>query len=62
MVKGLFVKIPRPFVFVCHVEAEATEAQKPKGTAFNENRAVRRIHLTKTEDVRAECSPSVQML
>ena len=35
MVKGLFVKILRPFVFICHVEAEAMAAQKLESTTFN---------------------------
>ena len=35
MVKGLPLKILRPFVFIRHVEAEATAAQKLKGMVFN---------------------------
>ena len=35
VIKGLPVKILRPFVFVRHVEAEATAAQKLKDMVFN---------------------------
>ena len=35
MVKGLPVKIHRPFVYVRHMEAEATAAQKLNDMVFN---------------------------
>ena len=35
MDKGLLAKMLRPLVFVRHVEAEATTAQKLKGIVFN---------------------------
>ena len=64
MVKGLFVKILRLFVFICHLEVKATAAWKLESTILNAKAELYEAqwgtYLAKAEDMKPDTTSSLK--